>query len=219
MKRTVFVAAGVVVLGLALVVSTRLMAQAPPATGTPAAPAAGTNKSRVALLNLTYVIKNYKKFQTFQDELKKAVDPFQAKDTAWKKEGETIAKEAQTPACTAERRETIGKRLKELERLIEDNKGEASKVVNTKQEEQLKILYMDVRNHAYRFAQAHGYDMVLHYNDAVTDKDYWSGPNIARKMQAGALMPLYTGAGVDVSMDLVNSLNAAMGGGAAPAKN
>ncbi|MGL4550740.1 MAG: OmpH family outer membrane protein [Gemmataceae bacterium] len=208
MKRTIGVAAGVAVLGLAIAVSSQLMAQ-----GTaPTAPV----KSRVALLNLTYVIKNYAKFKTFQDELKSSVDPFQAKDTAWKKEGEVAAKESQDPKTTAEKRDQIEKRLKELTRLIEDNKMEASKVLNKKQGEQLKILYNDVRVAAYRYAQAHGHDMVLHYNDAVTEQDYNSEPNISRKMQAGALMPIFMAPGVDVSMDIVKALNAQMGA-AAPA--
>lgn len=213
MKRTVIVAAGVAVLGLAIAVSSRVTAQTPAAAPTAA-------KSRVALLNLTYVVKNYNKFKTFQDELKAAVDPFQAKDTAWKKEGEVAAKEGQDPKTSAEKRDQIEKRLKELTRLIEDNKMEASKVLNKKQGEQLKILYGDVRVAAYRYAQAHGHDMVLHYNDAVTEQDYNSEQNISRKMQAGALMPIYMASGVDVSIDIVKALNAQMmsGGGAAPAR-
>ena len=49
---------------------------------------------------------------------------------------------------------------------------------------------------------------------AVTEQDYNSEPNISRKMQAGALMPIYMAPGVDVSMDIVKALNASM---AAPA--
>lgn len=207
-KRTVIVATGVAVLGLAVIVSSQLKAQAP-ATTTPAAPTA-TNKSRVALLNLTYVVKNYTKFTTFQNELKTAVDPFQVKDTAWKKQGEALVKESQDPKTTVEKRDVIEKQLKDLQRQIEDNKNEAAKVLQKKQEDQLKILYGDVRVAAYRYAQAHGYDMVLHYNDAITEQDYNSGPNIARKMQAGALMPIYMSPGVDVSVEIVKTLNAGM---------
>src|SRR5690349_8950043 len=122
------------------------------AQGPAGAPATGQNKSRVALLNLTYVIKNYTKFQTFQEELKKAVEPFEKNDKIYKADGQKLTAEAQAPTCSAERREKIGAELKGLERKIEDNKTEAQKVVMNKQEEQLKILYMDVRNHSYRFA-------------------------------------------------------------------
>ena len=110
-------------------------------------------------------------------------------------------------------REGFERKLKDLQRQIEDNKMEGSKVLAKKQEEQLKILYMDVRTVAARYAAAHGYEVVMHYNDAVTDADYYSGPNIARKLQAGALMPIYMANGVDISRDLTITLN-----GMTPAK-
>jgi Skp family chaperone for outer membrane proteins len=207
-KKTVIVMAGAAVLSLAVFISSNVSAQTTPST-----PPAPTNKSRVALLNLTYVVKNYTKFKTFQDELKAAVDPFQAKDAAWKKEGEALVKESQAPATTQQKREEIEAKLKDLQRKIEDNKVEASKVLNKKQGEQLKILYNDVRVAAWRHASAHGIDMVLHYNDAITEADYNSEPNISRKMQAGALMPIYMANGVDVSVQIVQLLNQSGGGG------
>lgn len=202
MKKTVLVMAGVAVLSLAVFLGSQVTAQTPSAN-TP------TNKSRVALLNLTYVVKNYTKFKTFQEELKAAVDPYQAKDTAWKKEGEALVKESQAPGTTQQKREEIEAKLKDLQRKIEDNKVEASKLLNKKQGEQLKILYNDIRMAAYRYAAAHGIDMVLHYNDAITEADYNSEPNISRKMQAGALMPIYMAKGVDVSYEIVMALNQA----------
>jgi hypothetical protein len=50
-----------------------------PAVAPPRPDARGT---RVAILNLTQFVKGYTKFKTFQKELKSAVDPFQARDTA-----------------------------------------------------------------------------------------------------------------------------------------
>jgi hypothetical protein len=68
---------------------------------------------------------------------------------------------------------------------------------------------MDVRAVVERTAQAYGFDMVLHFNDAVTKDEYWSAPNIARKMQAGALMPMYYAGSLDISQTVVTTLNAA----------
>jgi len=86
-----------------------------------AAPTAAPGaRSRIALINLTYVVKNYEKFKSFQEELKKAVEPFQAKDTSLKAEGDKIAKDAQTPNTTAEKREQIERKLKDIQRAIED---------------------------------------------------------------------------------------------------
>jgi Skp family chaperone for outer membrane proteins len=164
-------------------------------------------KTKVALINLTYVIKNYKKFTTFQDEIKSSVSPFQVNDTKYKQEGEKLAKELQQPTTKDERREQIEKRIVVLKRLIDDNKVEANKTLTKKQEEQLKILYMDVRQVVERVAQSRGFEMVLHFNDAVEPRDYWNPQNIARKMQAGALMPMYYTGALDISNDVVQTLN------------
>ncbi|HEY7428872.1 MAG TPA: hypothetical protein VH682_31870, partial [Gemmataceae bacterium] len=46
-----------------------------------------------------------------------------------------------------------------------------------------------------------------HYNDAVTPEDFMSPQNIARKLNTGALMPLYAAPGMDISQEVVNMLN------------
>jgi Skp family chaperone for outer membrane proteins len=194
------------VLGLAIVGMSRTAAQTPPAVGTP--PAVPTAKSGIATFNITYVMKHYTKFQTFEAELKAAIQVYQNTDTQLKQKGEEEAKKL-TATTPPEQKELIQRSLTELQRKIEDNKMEAQKVMNKKQEEQLKILYLDVRQHVARLAASNGYQLVMHYNDAITDADYMSIQNIARKLQAGALMPIYMANGVDISRDLVMSLNAA----------
>src|SRR6185437_14226636 len=37
-------------------------------------------RTRIAIVNLTFVIKNYDKYKTFQEDLKKAVEPFQERE-------------------------------------------------------------------------------------------------------------------------------------------
>lgn len=204
MKRTLFLLVGVIALGTAIYASSTLLAQT---TGVPAT----GSKTKVGVVNLTVVIKGYTKFKMYQEQLKREVDPFQTKDLAWKTEGEKLAKEAQQPATTAATRDTIEKRLKELQRLIEDNKAEAQKVLVKAQEAQLVTLYKDVRSVVDRIAVAHGYDLIMHYNDVTDPAEYWSAPNIARKMQAGAAMPMYIGAGVDISATVLATLNASAG--------
>ena len=205
MKRTLFLLVGVVALGTAIYASSKLWAQAPGVVAT------GT-KTKVGVLNLTYVIKNYSKFKNYQEQLKLKVDPFQARDIAWKTEGEKLAKEAQLPATTAVRRDEIEKILKDYTRQVEDNKADAQKVLVKEQEAQLVTLYMDIRNVVDRYAAANGYDLVMHYNDVIDPAEYWSVPNIARKMQAGAAMPMYISGGVDISKNVLDTLNAINGG-------
>jgi Skp family chaperone for outer membrane proteins len=199
---------------MAILVSHRLWAQT-----TPARPVVPTATTKVALINIAYVIKNYDKFKAFNEEMKVAVKPFQDRDVKLKGDGEKLAKEAQDVKTTAERREHIERQLKDLQRGVEDNKTEAQKTVGKKQEEQLRILYMDIRSVVERYAGAHGFDMVLHFNDALTTQDYWNPRNIARKIQADGLMPMYYASSLDISNHIVATLNASYKTAAPAASN
>jgi Skp family chaperone for outer membrane proteins len=202
-KRIVILSVGLVaLLGVGFYVGTLGAQQG----GAPAARPAPT--TRIALLNLSHVIKNYDKYKAFQEELKTVVQPFEKRQAETKTEGDNLAKEKNNPNTAQAKKDQIDQRLKELQRILEDNQQEVQKVLIKKQEEQLKILYMDVRAIAERHAQGHNFEMVLHYNDHVKPEDYWSAANIARKMQAGALMPMYYVGGLDISQDVINTLNA-----------
>jgi Skp family chaperone for outer membrane proteins len=73
----------------------------------------------------------------------------------------------------------------------------------------LIVLFKEIQEACQRVAMAQGYDLVLHYNDATTSQEYWSAMNIARKLQAGACMPLHYGPGVEITNEVVNALNSA----------
>ena len=219
MKKTVFAAGLVLALGVLCYVGQLWAQQNQPAQATPAP------RTHVALLNLTYVIKNYAKYASFQSEMKKLIEPFQNTDTQYRKEAEELSKQV-TPTTTADKRAEIEKKLKDIQRKVEDNNAEAKIVLGKKTDDEMKIVYMDVVAAAQGYATSHDFDLVLHYNDAVTKEDYFSAPNISRKLQSGALMPLYAAPGMDISQEVVSLLNynlkpatsgATPAGGAAPA--
>jgi Skp family chaperone for outer membrane proteins len=172
-----------------------------------ASAAAASPRTRVALINLSHVIRSYEKFKAYQLEIKDSIRPFQDKEGTIKQRAETLAKEAQAQTTSTQRREQIEKELKDLQRSHEDLKNDFQKVMGKKQEDQLVILYGDVYNVAARHAAAHNFDMVLHYNDGNTREERWAAQNVARKMQAGALVPLYYSAGMDISEDIIRTLN------------
>jgi Skp family chaperone for outer membrane proteins len=202
-KRTAILALSVLALA-AVVYAGRIWAR-PNAPAAPAASAA--TPPRIALLNLSYVINNYEKIKTYRDEMKSAIEPFSKREATIKKTAEGLLKDAQAPTTPAARKEAIDKELKKLQRDMEDLKNEFNQMIGKKQEQQALIVYADVRNVAQRYAQSHGIDLVLHYNDATEEKEYWSPQNVVRKMQAGALMPLYYSSGMDISAEVLKLLN------------
>jgi Skp family chaperone for outer membrane proteins len=210
-KRTAILMLGVVAALGAAVYASRTWAQTgATTTGGATAPAAAPAqaRTRIALLNLAHVIRNYEKFKAYQDEIKHTIKPYQEKETVIKTRGETLAKEGQQTTTTAQRREAIEKELKDLQRNLEDLKNDFQKVMGKKQEEQLVRLYGDIYTVAERHAQSHNFDLVLHYNDGHTAEERWSATNVARKMQAGALVPLYYTGGMDISQEVITTLNA-----------
>lgn len=223
MKKTVLAAGGFIVLGILCYVGASngqtQQPNTPPSTQTPTA----QPRTRIALLNLTYVIKNYAKYQHFQQEIKGIVEPFETKDRALRQELENLGKQAAEMANKADaaQREEVEKRGKELKRKLEDNSAEAKVNLGKRSDEEMRILFMDVYQAAQRYADAHDYEMVLHYNDAITETEFLSAPNIARKLNSGALMPLITMKTLDISKEIVDLLNYNMSaanvpGGAAP---
>lgn len=174
----------------------------------PVRPARPTTK--VALINLSYVLKNYQKVKTFEKELKTATLPYQAKHTAYMIEGEKLEAKAKNPKTTAVHRQQIENRIEELKKLIEDNKTAANAELEKKRYEQKKTLYKDVEAASRRYAIANDIELVLQYNDFSTEYEWEVERNFYRKMHADALVPLFMAPGIDVSKEIVAALNTAL---------
>jgi Skp family chaperone for outer membrane proteins len=218
------VAAGVAALCGGIYAVGRLTAQQPQ-PGAPAQPAARPS-TRIGLINLTYVIKNYNKFKAFQDEMKGQLKGYEEKDKDFAKQAELWAKKLSDPTATPADKENAEKYITELQRKREDNSKDAKAALSKKSDEQMVILYKEVQDAAQRTAVGHSCEMVLHYNDATEQADYWSPGNVLRKMQAGSCFPLYAMPGMDISVEVAQTLNASYrpaapaappAGGAAPA--
>ncbi len=203
MKKTVFAVGGFLALGV-LCWSGRSWAD--PQTAQPTQAPQATPRTRIALINLTYVIKNYHKYKNFQEEIKTVFQPFEGTHQQLRKEAEELQKQV-TPTTSPEKKAEIEHKLKDLQRKAEDSQQEAKLVLGRKSDDQMKIIYQDVTDAAARYAASHEFDLVLHYNDATNEADYHSPMNIGRKIQTGALMPVYAAPGMDISVDVVNMLN------------
>lgn len=175
------------------------------AAAQPAAPL----RTRIAILNLTYVIKNYDKYKRFNEEIKTYIEPFHKKDTDLRAKLEELRKQAgklpqqgQSPPGG-----DLERQARDIQRQLEDNAAEIKLELSKKSDNEMKTVYLDICNAAQSYARSHDFDVVLHYNDAVTEQDYFSPQNIARKLNAGALIPLYIQPKMDISEDVVKILN------------
>jgi Skp family chaperone for outer membrane proteins len=168
--------------------------------------AAGEPRSKVGLLNLSYVMKNYTKTIALQNEFKELMQPLVVRQKAKQAQMEALVKELQTKP---DQRETIEKQLRALKRELEDANNEAQMQLGKKEQELIVVLYKEIQDATGRCALSHGYDVVLHYNDGLTSNDYWNPQNIGSKLQERACLPIFYNKGVEISADVVSVLNTA----------
>jgi Skp family chaperone for outer membrane proteins len=199
-------ATGMAVLGGAIYLGSSLLAQQTPPAGAPAQPAAPP-QTRIGLINLNYVVKNYSKFLAMQGDMKTVLNHYQDLDKQIAKQMEDKAKEAEAPTATPQVREKVENDLKNLKRNREDNTAAGKKALSEKSDQVMVTLYIEVYNATQRYATAHGLDLVMHYNDALDQTDLWGAANIQRKLQAGACIPLHFNPGMDISKQVVDLLN------------
>ncbi|MGH7226333.1 MAG: OmpH family outer membrane protein, partial [Gemmataceae bacterium] len=161
MKKTVLTAGGFIALAVLCYVGQLSGQQQPPATPT------ATPRTRIALLNITYVIKNYVKYQRFQAEIKGVIEPFQKRDTELRQKLENLRKEAESVAHTGGQvqRDELEHRAKDIQRQLEDNSAEAKLKLGKRSDDEMKTLFLDVYEAAQRYAASHDFELVLHYND------------------------------------------------------
>jgi Skp family chaperone for outer membrane proteins len=198
------VTAGAAALALMGYIGSGLWAQTTP----PARPATPEPKTRVALLNLSYVIKYYKKFEGFQSELKEDLKTFETRAKGKMSLVEATTKHMQDPSTSSAQRDMDQKEIVKLKREIEDINNDAKSFIGVKSDTQIVQMYKEIQDAAQRYAVSHNFELVLHYNDALTTADYYSPTNLVRKLSGGALMPLYAAPGLDISMEVTQALNA-----------
>jgi Skp family chaperone for outer membrane proteins len=168
----------------------------------PAAP-----RTRVALVNLSYVIKNYARYKDYQDEMKEAAKTYQERDKKLRAQAEKLAKGMGNSPVVPAKSDDAEEKLKKVQREIEDNALKAKKALGKLNDEAMKTIFTDLTEACERYASAHDLDLVMHYNEGVTPEEVGSTQNIARKLQSGPLMPIYSARGMEISKELVELLN------------
>jgi RNA polymerase sigma factor (sigma-70 family) len=182
-----------------------------------AARPAAEPKTRIALLNLSYVIKHCDEFKALQESVKKQVTFFQEREKASRARIETWNRELAAAGLAPFKRDGLEMDIKSEQRKLQDDQEEARRKLAKLSDDHTVVLYKKVREAAARYARAHDFDLVLHFNDASPDEqDFFSPQNVTRKLQAGTCMPLYWKGETDISKAVVDALNAAYHTTAAP---
>jgi Skp family chaperone for outer membrane proteins len=211
-KSKLYVLLGMLTLSVAICVScltSPSRAQQPGGGATPT--------TRIALVNLAQVFKGYQKVTAFSSENKKLLEPYSDKAKGIQAQIEAHTKALEDKSMVPEKRLETEKNLKGWQRQMEDLSAEAKVIYGKKNEEQMLIVYKEVMDMAQRYAVAHGYELVMHFNDVPMDStDFYNPVNVSRKIQAGACIPMYMAPGMEITKPVVEALNARYNPGTAP---
>jgi Skp family chaperone for outer membrane proteins len=179
-------------------------------------------QTRIGLLNMVQVLKNYKKFQATEQNIKKRAEELEKTLTPYQNELNAIrtaALDTKNPPSQAER-ERLEVRMKQKTLELQLKEEEAKKELIKMNGEAAVQIYKEVEEAVNVYARSSNLELVLFYNDAVTLEDYYHPANLQRKLtQPAAVMPLFVTPGMDISNAIVTNLNNkyASSAGAAPA--
>lgn len=209
MKRTVRFVVGLAALGVAVGVGAYLSAQQPGGT----LPQPGTQpvsmaRPRVAVVNLSHVVKNYDKWKGFQDQYKadyKLI--YEDKVTQKKTLHDQYKAAAQNPKTAPADKEKYDEQVRKLAREITDISEEAQRALGKREADMIVTIYKEIEDAVRDFSRAAAIELVMHYNDAVGEPERSSAPNVHRKVSMGGCVPFYASPGVDISNSILDILN------------
>lgn len=216
MKRNVGILTGVAALGAMALGQVSAHAQVPPqqpiqqttATMPANAPVAMQQplRTRVAMVNLAHVVKNYQKFQNLQREFEETYKTFDKQLESKRQLLVQYQAEAQKVQADTAAREQWERKMRDLQREMQDMGEEAKKQLSKKQGDQVVIIYKEIEEAVQVYARSKDIELVLHYND-MQPSDLYSPMNVSRKLGLGAAFPIYAAPGMDITNDITTMLN------------
>jgi Skp family chaperone for outer membrane proteins len=210
-KRKAGLIAAVAALGVGIYFGSRLWAQQPAAAQAPA-------QTRVAVVNIIQVIKNFHKFKVFNEEMAKLAKPYEDEDKKLLDNIKQWKDAMEKPGFPADKRAEGEQAVKTFQRQREDNAAKAKQVLSKRNDEQMVQLYHEVEDAVKRFALSNGFHVVMAYDEKPGTETYHP-QNIQRKLQGaagtGCAFLIHSAPGLDITQGVVASLNGAVA--AAPA--
>lgn len=202
MKRTLTLLACLVAVAVVVAAygGSRLSAKAE-APARPAPP----KQPRIAILNLRFIVKNYKKYKAFMEEVKRLDEKYVNEVKAKNKEADKLQKRL-TETTDEEKREQIQKSLRRISNEIKEISESARKEMGRRGEKEMVLVYKEIRDVAIRHAKANKIDLVLKFNGAA-DKEERDSPILIKQNFNDGACPIYWEDSLDISEDILKALN------------
>jgi Skp family chaperone for outer membrane proteins len=179
-----------------------------PATA-PAQPmtAASLPGTRVAVVNINKVLKNYAKAQSLNNAIRNKVQGYAKMMNDKRDEMQKAQAELAKPTTTGPTKENLEKQVVNLQRQLQDIDNEARKVISKEQGDIAVQIFREIEGVIRAVATTNNFDLVLSYPDATEDNEMYVQDNVVRKLAAQAAMPLYYKPQVDMTKAVIDTLN------------
>jgi Skp family chaperone for outer membrane proteins len=164
--------------------------------------------TRVAVVNINSVLKNFQKAQFQNNSIKQLVQSYAERMNKMKEEIARRQAEMPKPTTTPQAREQMEKEVLAFNRQLQDLDNEARKVVTAKQGEIAVGIFREIETVVDAVAKTNNFDLVLSYPDATTKDEMYVVDNVVRKMASQAAIPLYYKPHIDLTNAVIATLNA-----------
>jgi Skp family chaperone for outer membrane proteins len=166
-------------------------------------------KTRIAVVNLRQVLKNYKKFKNAQEDIKKKIE--QAQKEFKPLEDQVTVKQARlkVPDISNAEREQIERELKKLLTEGQDKKEEIAKTIRNYEGEISVQIFKEIEDAVNLIATHNAIELVLTYNDFNKDEpaNYYNPSSVQQKLMTAPLMPMYIDPRMDITSMVTDMLN------------
>ncbi len=169
--------------------------------------------TRVAVVNINKVLKNYAKAQSLNATIRNKVQSY-AKQINEKKEEiqklqTKLTSPTTTPPMTPQEKDQIEKQIVNLQRSLQDTDNEARKVIGKEQGDIAVQIFKEIEGVIKAVATSNNFDIVLSYPDATDEAEMYMQENVVRKLTTQGAMPIFYKAHVDMTDAVIQTLNRA----------
>jgi Skp family chaperone for outer membrane proteins len=175
-------------------------------TNAPKAPGA----TKVAVFNIGVVFSKYEKALAIKENMAKDMKMLQDEAKQLAQNLNVWQKALQGKDLAPGKKEQYEEKIIIARRRMEDLERQARAKIGKSGDNNLNVLWKDVREAVKTYATEHGIQLVISYGDPIDTGLIDVLPNITRKMQAmdqGGGVPFFMAPGVDISEGIVELLN------------
>jgi Skp family chaperone for outer membrane proteins len=164
--------------------------------------------TRVAVMNINSVLKNYAKAQYLNSSIKTEVAGYAERMNKIKEEIAKRQTEMAKPGIVPADRERMDREILAYNRQLQDMDADARKTITAKQGSIAVQIFQEIEKVVDAVARQNNFDLVLSYPDATVSSEMYLTDNVVRKLASQAAIPLYYKPHIDITEAVIRTLNA-----------